>query len=203
MLIMGSMLHFNPRFPRGKRPLPLPTLLQEPRFQSTLPAGEATTPRLTRILHWPHFNPRFPRGKRQKSPTPKASNLPFQSTLPAGEATGGSNHPLNRGVISIHASRGGSDVQNVGLPLLDAIFQSTLPAGEATALFRASLTICRRFQSTLPAGEATKCGQSRRRGLSAISIHASRGGSDKPEGQGFTSPEIFQSTLPAGEATVR
>ena len=147
-----------------------------PKFQSTLPAGEATSlwfclPRPSEIsihasrggsdlrrrsLSWIlyNFNPRFPRGKR---PVPVMSPAPinlFQSTLPAGEAT----------VFSSISK----DME---------VFQSTLPAGEATRITTLLLTATAKFQSTLPAGEATYliwllspyC---------KISIHASRGGSD-------------------------
>ena len=78
-------------------------------------------------------------------------------------------------VISIHASRGGSDY-------IKLIFE------------RSSL-----FQSTLPAGEATAY-QQRAIDVIEISIHASRGGSDFLSASG-AARWIFQSTLPAGEAT--
>ena len=79
------------------------------------------------------FNPRFPRGKRH----------------------GCCNHALNGGVISIHASRGGSDVLKPAFDAFGLEFQSTLPAGEATA--------------KAPHYHPTQ----------KISIHASRGGSDR------------------------
>ena len=125
-------------------------------------------------------------------------------------------------VISIHASRGGSDVAMSTLQSAVFSFQSTLPAGEATMTWdtqsatptdfnprfpRGKRQIVQGvddghigvFQSTLPAGEAT----SNVRLLSPaadISIHASRGGSDK-NWQTSLRQTIFQSTLPAGEAT--
>ena len=111
MNLMNTARHsyFNPRFPRGKR-------LQTKKppsglnlFQSTLPAGEATSPdgamgsksthfnprfpRGKRRQLWgntpqnSNFNPRFPRGKRPPAPYQKALMESFQSTLPAGEAT--------------------------------------------------------------------------------------------------------------------
>ena len=102
------------------------------RFQSTLPAGEATQ-QAAELHHGRHnFNPRFPRGKRPTFTFQELEDLLFQSTLPAGEAT----HKF--------------------LLVNDFIlFQSTLPAGEAT---QATFTILLKplaFQSTLPAGEAT------------------------------------------------
>ena len=56
------------------------------------------------------------------------------------------------------------------------------------------------FQSTLPAGEATKECQ-RYSQSQAISIHASRGGSDSTFPFMSLWMYTFQSTLPAGEAT--
>ena len=56
-----------------------------------------------------NFNPRFPRGKRQyRGGNRNVDNL-FQSTLPAGEATVEVASVLRALMISIHASRGGSD----------------------------------------------------------------------------------------------
>ena len=178
-------------------------------------AGEALTSRQ-------HFNPRFPRGKRHGHRDLIAAALEFQSTLPAGEATQGTSFLRRYLCISIHASRGGSDlfVQSVGSFLLR--FQSTLPAGEATFYFRALVLYTLKFQSTLPAGEATQAMDGRKLPglfqstlpageatlfgaftpcLVLISIHASRGGSDFFFLQLHSHIIQFQSTLPAGEAT--
>ena len=56
-----------------------------------------------------HFNPRFPRGKRPIKHRAGDLSSRFQSTLPAGEATAALKSNITNGVISIHASRGGSD----------------------------------------------------------------------------------------------
>ena len=101
--------NFNPRFPRGKRrpelfrpdfdiifqstlPAGEATISAENdfvlrRFQSTLPAGEATTGLSSRRMRRSNFNPRFPRGKRPR-------------IMGVGDVID---------IISIHASRGGSD----------------------------------------------------------------------------------------------
>ena len=101
------------------------------------------------------FNPRFPRGKRLYPP-----------------------HFYNaHEVISIHASRGGSDY-NMAI----------------------KIEIAGEFQSTLPAGEATITGASMEPEM-RISIHASRGGSDLTLTCFSSHSARFQSTLPAGEAT--
>ena len=78
----------------------------------------------------------------------------FQSTLPAGEATKDEARQAADKMISIHASRGGSDKIGPTAHITNIQFQSTLPAGEAT-------TVKVIFKDK-----------------HIISIHASRGGSD-------------------------
>ena len=101
--------HFNPRFPRGKRRVRCPIAQPSGKFQSTLPAREATfivPPPVTKI---PDFNPRFPRGKRRRRSWRPLPTCLFQSTLPAREATYlVPSEPAHK-AISIHASREGSD----------------------------------------------------------------------------------------------
>ena len=122
--------------------------------------------------------------------------------------------------ISIHASRGGSDTplltdqgrhfdfnprfpwgkrQPTGLLCsLPTKFQSTLPVGEATRAWRTLSTTPQLFQSTLPVGEATRLEAVSER-PSAISIHASRGGSDR---RSFRFPErcrYFNPRFPWGK----
>ena len=168
--------NFNPRFPRGKRQVSFKTKRRYHIFQSTLPAREATpdhssgvrglkdfNPRFPRgkrhktaleTLREIHFNPRFPRGKRRSSCASSRSLPEFQSTLPAGEATKVvAGTPIDA-IISIHASRGGSDPVTTIKSACAGQFQSTLPAGEAT-FFIVSYYGKDGFQSTLPAGEAT------------------------------------------------
>ena len=122
--------YFNPRFPRGKRPLSWLQPFLLPIFQSTLPAGEATTTSLASI-----------------------TDFIFQSTLPAGEATntwGLHQYPT---VISIHASRGGSDVLKWLTTLMPLISIHASRGGSDTPPSRMPFVL-------------------------RISIHASRGGSD-------------------------
>ena len=57
---------FNPRSPRGERLIDNLDLLLHHRFQSTLPAGGATTECLARLVCCGNFNPRSPRGERQQ-----------------------------------------------------------------------------------------------------------------------------------------
>ncbi len=128
------------------------------------------------LVNLRNFNPRFPRGKRR-----------LKHRITFAEC-----------VISIHASRGGSDFSFSSIFLTSFAFQSTLPAGEATSsngrrhsfgIFQSTLPAGEatvivpdrvgqyQFQSTLPAGEATPFHHPHEQ-LAHISIHASRGGSD-------------------------
>ena len=81
---------FNPRFPWGKRQAIVGRRNAPEKFQSTLPVGEAT---LLAIC-------------------PKSVLKKFQSTLPVGEATVATGFTVLVGMISIHASRGGSDLRS-------------------------------------------------------------------------------------------
>ena len=147
--------NFNPRFPRGKRP----SGLRFPRPQG-------------------HFNPRFPRGKRPKEIQISRIDLLFQSTLPAREATSGKIQKALTGLISIHASREGSDTRKrVYTPKSTGI--SIHASREGSDINYIENCIRKRnFNPRFPRGK--------RRfmfglltTLSAISIHASREGSDK------------------------
>ena len=146
-----------------------------------------------------YFNPRFPRGKRRLRQLRKCIELLFQSTLPAGEATGRGVDTAHRNGISIHASRGGSDIENNLEIRMITDFNPRFPRGKrrrrSTSPSRTGSNFNPRFprgkrlppvgaghcqvvfQSTLPAGEAT--------------------GTRQGDFQIFQ----FQSTLPAGEAT--
>ena len=126
--------NFNPRFPWGKRRRPSISGIIYLQFQSTLPVGEATAYALMCVLVLLYFNPRFPWGKRRRRILSSTATFAFQSTLPVGEATvqvvpcgpvvGDFNPRFPWGKrpsriclvsscssISIHASRGGSDVE--------------------------------------------------------------------------------------------
>ena len=144
---------FNPRFPRGKRPNVLDVMSVAFAFQSTLPAGEATS-RLTRCGPMPsYFNPRFPRGKRQHPPRQIAEEI----------------------VISIHASRGGSDIIRDyfrASPIAISIHASR--GGSDRVAW-----VCRKVWN--------------------ISIHASRGGSDFNVGAIFIGSRDFNPRFPRGK----
>ena len=93
-----------------------------------------------------------------------------------GEATLPVPLPSTKAEISIHASRGGSDLFCLYGHVARWQFQSTLPVGEATEQ-GGSCARGEPFQSTLPVGEATFA-PTLEVVRQAISIHASRGGSD-------------------------
>ena len=147
-------------------------------FQSTLPAGEATQQAIAQGVGAMNFNPRFPRGKRLRPSAVCEFHHDFNPRFPRGKRLRYDRDRWDGQVISIHASRGGSDVifnitygERTG-------FQSTLPAGEATWIHmiiqhfttdfnprfprgkRRLFIFCgnrhQKFQSTLPAGEATE-----------------------------------------------
>ena len=103
--------NFNPRSPRGERPLSVsPSCPCRTNFNPRSPRGERLSS-IVRVLNPFYFNPRSPRGERRQ----RLDNLP-----------GAVN------AISIHAPRGGSDRHSLGRCKLKSLFQSTLPAGGAT-----------------------------------------------------------------------
>ena len=102
----------------------------------------------------------------------------FQSTLPVGEAT----------LVMMYFPS--------NLP-----FQSTLPAREATSRPEMSTVAPTLFQSTLPAREATKVSGTLDQ-LPAISIHASRGGSDPLLHQLHSLCNYFNPRFPWGKRRV-
>ena len=131
---MACCRYFNPRFPQGKRPAQRDTSQKLPQFQSTLPAREATSSDSVQPLLSRNFNPRFPQGKR-----PHDGPLPPRDVVISIHASRkGSDNPdiaLNPdNVISIHASRKGSDVLRRQHHSRNRRFQSTLPAREATKI---------------------------------------------------------------------
>ena len=148
--------HFNPRPPRGGRPLYSRPRKAPAIFQSTPPRGGATlliilVPHQSGIsIHAPreggdkpilyvsianaYFNPRPPRGGRLTSRCTAGTANRFQSTPPARGATIFQNRysPLCL-QISIHAPREGGDAVRTKSCVCSRSFQSTPPARGATA----------------------------------------------------------------------
>ena len=192
--------HFNPRFPWGKR---LPARRRRTtrtnisihasrggsdawaisrgrrclKFQSTLPVGEATFSPCGKPFGVLDFNPRFPWGKRRGSLPIPSPSFTFQSTLPVGEATREAPNSGSFQHISIHASRGGSDVIRTHKPETSSYFNPRFPWGKRRQVHDGFVVVVK------------------------ISIHASRGGSDHLDEDNDAAWKKFQSTLPVGEAT--
>ncbi len=121
------------------------------------------------------FNPRFPWGKRPQSRNVRSIWSQFQSTLPVGEATYSLPFGSPTALISIHASRGGSDLSILTQSPMTFLFQSTLPVGEAT--------LDPEYVEN----------------LKKISIHASRGGSDPHSAGQRGSHRHFNPRFPWGK----
>ena len=145
-------------------------------FQSTLPAGEATLITVIVAQADEDFNPRFPRGKR-----------------PEQSAEAGS-----REVISIHASRGGSDDHLY----IHAVFQKIsihASRGGSDAVSRPDRWRAFNFNPRFPRGKRLLHHREPGQG-SHFNPRFPRG-----KRQITASPSwrkwTFQSTLPAGEAT--
>ena len=148
-----------------------------------------------------YFNPRFPQGKRPFLSSLILFPVVFQSTLPAREATGAYGPYFLFYLISIHASRKGSDNPDIALNPDNVISIHASRKG-SDVLRRQHHSRNRRFQSTLPAREAT---------LEEISQIASDFDFNPrfPQGKRHFSKSAgsrlttFQSTLPAREATLQ
>ena len=146
-------------------------------FQSTLPVRGATTWENINTSRKEYFNPRSPCGERLSATNRGGTDVEFQSTLPVRGATRGLMPRQQKGDISIHAPRAGSDRLN-GLQMArEENFNPRSPCGERR--FRINWGASdEKFQSTLPVRGATP---TIRGGMSAvrISIHAPRAGSDR------------------------
>ena len=151
----GHLRHFNPRSPRGERPITLGSGYAYLKISIHAPRGGSDRGHHQAAAGGNNFNPRSPRGERPSENVQKNPNL----------------------YISIHAPRGGSDALRTPPTQSVWIFQSTLPAGGATAKWIVEHTTDIDFNPRSPRGErlvSTFTGSA----FSMISIHAPRGGSD-------------------------
>ena len=123
--------YFNPRSPWGER------LVFQQRSRNTR-----------------HFNPRSPWGERLLFWLWRLERDRFQSTLPVGGATLLESCLIANVIISIHAPRGGSDLDSVVLIASSRDFNPRSPWGERpfSPGNQSGVTV---FQSTLPVGGAT------------------------------------------------
>ena len=172
----GKQDDFNPRFPRGKRPT-IPHGCKIVECISIHASREGSDIQCRLILCFDaDFNPRFPRGKRRPHPQRRTGRQEFQSTLPAREATYGIQQGVNHAQISIHASREGSDQAAVDMAADWYHFNPRFPRGKRRVL-RGVLTVLRHFNPRFPRGKRRQFKGADPKEL-AISIHASREGSD-------------------------
>ena len=220
---VDSYCHFNPRSPRGERPVLTAEILPKISFQSTLPARGATfaqnfennqtlisihAPRegsdaligtMRAVL--PNFNPRSPRGERLLSALFLVIQCEFQSTLPARGATPDGNYNFVMYWISIHAPREGSDWIGVTQQAQKLDISIHAPREGSDVLTVIIILLCIGFQSTLPARGATG-------GPSLLSNLTNNFNPRSPRGERRTYRyykrrlDEFQSTLPARGATI-
>ena len=169
---------FNPRSPRGERPLSTP------------------------ICAWsPHISIHAPReGSDQGGIQQCRAESQFQSTLPARGATGAVRYASATTEYFNPRSPRGERLPNSRRCIGDSRFQSTLPARGATLYIALSPTIQPQFQSTLPARGATAA-------CLLFATVAVNFNPRSPRGERLTdtrltaSLTLFQSTLPARGAT--
>ncbi len=173
---IGGYVNFNPRSPRGERPVTSRWSSQTQRFQSTLPSRGATYRPIKTPEHWyisihaplagsdfhaalprgraENFNPRSPRGERRLFRHVENVHGAFQSTLPSRGAT---KHKRRKRCNARHfnprSPRGERQLRKSAADL-EVVFQSTLPSRGATLTLADYIT------------------------LDCISIHAPLAGSD-------------------------
>ena len=150
------------------------------KFQSTLPAGEATNLKLI-LTHDPLlFQSTLPAGEATPAASTCRTMSLFQSTLPAGEATQFKGADPKELAISIHASRGGSDLSANMHAQYPVDFNPRFPRGKRLGLEIRILVVIPYFNPRFPRGKRPNVSMMLPHFL-LISIHASRGGSDSDE----------------------
>ena len=192
-------LYFNPRTPRGVRPLATLGQTVSNVFQSTHPARGATHPASLIPFRSMDFNPRTPRGVRLVVPILNPFKGYFNPRTPRGvRPYVGALQGIAGQFQSTHPARGATRY-----PLnssYDRQFQSTHPARGATGWISALVA-----QMGISI-HAPREGCDLQVGLlslavGAISIHAPREGCDVGLPDIVSSPVRFQSTHPARGAT--
>ena len=106
--------YFNPRTPRGVRPVDTPEAGTEYDISIHAPREGCDTESATYAECCSNFNPRTPRGVRHmRLPLVTSYTAKFQSTHPARGATFSVDYEDIEAVISIHAPREGCDQHNI------------------------------------------------------------------------------------------
>ena len=166
--------NFNPRFPRGKRRQQAQSRFPADNFNPRFPRGKRH--QLTDILRGRRdFNPRFPRGKRPQHPVLPGMPPDFNPRFPRGKRPVVPFRLLLRHLISIHASREGSDLAAAGARgiFADISIHASREGSDA---------VLKDFKKHL-----------------AISIHASREGSDMCLSFGSARRFNFNPRFPRGK----
>ena len=195
------IVNFNPRSPRGERPLLMPSARRPPQISIHAPRVGSDVRTLQNRHQSPDFNPRSPRGERLVVDDCGKAFDDISIHAPRVGSDKPSLHVVScKWIISIHAPRVGSDdVDRAQMRHLKQ-FQSTLPAWGATMMQAAQLGV-EPFQSTLPAWGATcglVCGINNPRFQSTLPAWGATMALSA-----FESRLVFQSTLPAWGATSR
>ena len=198
--MLRKRLHrnFNPRSPRGERPLAAVVAVPRGNFNPRSPRGGATV-FCTHIFYIISISIHAPRGGERPCVVFSCSQCTrFQSTLPAGGSDTYDCGKFELKVISIHAPRGGGATQAFEPSFLFNLISIHAPRGGERLPIPQLFPAISQFQSTLPAGGSDKRGNPYRlshihfnprspRGgatlylptfgfFSLISIHAPRGG---------------------------
>ena len=168
--------NFNPRFPRGKRRAAGNAFDSACAISIHASRGGSDLALPAFSMSSGNFNPRFPRGKRPADKLRSQLIHGFQSTLPAGEATAQVSARSSAPRISIHASRGGSDLLKIDFLPADIDFNPRFPRGKRLCSSEESIIISY-FNPRFPRGKRQD-GKFEYAVVPSISIHASRGGSD-------------------------
>ena len=194
-------LYFNPRSPCGERRAELSKAIREELFQSTLPVRGATAGGYSsRRLR--QFQSTLPvRGATMQSMLAHRAEQGFQSTLPVRGATRSLLTWKQRGCISIHAPRAGSD-DDTKQEMERAGISIHAPRAGSDSFFSSASRAFVNFNPRSPCGERQPYLFSTLR-AEHISIHAPRAGSDRSGGGSHRPLPKFQSTLPVRGATVK
>ncbi len=131
--------YFNPRSPRGERRQLPPSSGLQAEFQSTLPAGGATTVNVFGLFPGWLFQSTLPAGgatHRWSSLSRSATGKHFNPRSPRGERRNLTNKQAKVLDISIHAPRGGSDLLPCKWPPPASHFNPRSPRGGATRGYR-------------------------------------------------------------------
>ena len=157
---LANGTNFYPRSPRGERLVGLKLVKANTSISIHAPRVGSDDDRSPVIgSHYSNFYPRSPRGERLSASPLETGPITFLSTLPAWGATSDVADRIRPRVISIHAPRVGSDLEEMTMNIDVTDFYPRSPRGE------------RPSQGSV-AGHQIE-----------ISIHAPRVGSDSRSGQ--------------------